>query len=243
VPSTTDAFAFTRLTDQETAKTEDTWTWTRATLTVQTYALWIAITEEMDEDSLIGLGAFVRNMMGEAWGTAFDTLCLSDSTYGAMAASGVNQVIMGTGDKSFADLTCDYLDSLITELTTRGKRRGARFFMSPSVWDYVANEQDAQGNYKLRRFSDAEPLAARGYPVVLTDGMPDVADDAKSTDFVAFGNPAYIVNGEKVGFEFKVFSETESSMKYDQIYLRGRVRQAFVNAIPSAWSKLTTAAS
>jgi hypothetical protein len=52
-----------------------------------------------------------------------------------------------------------------------------------------------------------------------------------------------VCSSDLVGFEFKVFIETESSMKYDQIYLRGRVRQAFVNAIPSAWSKLTTAAS
>jgi len=242
VPTTTDALTFTRLTDQETAATEDTWTWTKATLTVYDYATWIAITEDMDQDSLIALGAFIRAMVGEAWGTKFDTLALSDSTTGAMAASGINQVTMGAGDVAFSSLTTDYLDQMITELTTRGKRRGARFFMSPSVWDYPANEVDDNGNYKIRRFSDAEPLQVRGYPVTLTDGMPDISDSAVSTDFVAFGNPTYILNGNRLGLEFRIYDQTESSMKYSQIYLRARVRQAFTLAIPSAWSKLTTAA-
>jgi len=242
-PTSTDAFTFTKVTNQETAKTEDNWTWARATLTVCTYAFWIAITEEMDEDSLIALGAFIRDMTGEAWGSKFDTLCLSDSTYGAMAASGINQLIMSVGDTSFQNLSTYYLDELIKKLTTQAKRRGARFFMSPSVWDYPANELDSNGNYKLRRFSDAEPLQARGYPVLLTDGMPATSSDAVSTDFVAFGNPRYLINGEKTGLEFRIFDQTESTMKYDQIFLRARVRQAFVNAIPSAWAKLTTAAN
>lgn len=111
------------------------------------------------------------------------------------------------------------------------------------MWDYIANEVDDNGNYKLRRFSDKEPLQARGFPVVLTDGMPAIGSSSTSTDCIGFGNPAYILNGNRVGLEFRIFDQTESSMKYSQIFLRARVRQAFVNAIPSAWAKLTTAAS
>lgn len=243
VPTSTDALAFVAQTDQETAFTEDTWTWGRSTLTVVTYATWLAITEAMDEDSLIGLGQFIRNACGEAWGTKFDTVALSDATYGAMATSGVEEVAMGTGDTSFSNLGVDYMDQMVGKLITRGKRKGARFFMSPSVWDYPENELDAQGNYKIRRFSETAPLSAKGYPVVLTDGMPDTSDDAVSTSFVAFGNPAHIMAGDRVGFEFKVYDQTESSMKYGQIFLRARVRQAMVLTIPSAWAKLTTAAS
>uniref|UniRef100_A0A6M3IGQ2 Putative capsid protein n=1 Tax=viral metagenome TaxID=1070528 RepID=A0A6M3IGQ2_9ZZZZ len=243
IPTSTDAFAFVAQTDQETAFTEETLTFARSTLTVVTYAMWIAITEQTDEDSLIAMGAFIRTMCGEAWGTAFDTLALSNATYGAMATSGVNQVIMGDGDTAFSNVSSEYLDSLVGELDTRDKRSGARYFMAPTVWDYIANERDAVGNYAIRRFSESAPLAARGYPVTLSDGMPDSGDSAISTDFVAFGNPKHIVAGDRVGFEFKVYDGTESSMKYGQIYLRARVRQAMVNTVPSAWSKLTTAAS
>jgi HK97 family phage major capsid protein len=243
IPTTTDAMAFTMVTDQETAKTEDTITFARSTLTVQTYAFWLALTDEMDEDSLIGIGNLIRTLGGEAWGIKFDELALSDSTYGAMKTSGVNQVIMGTGSKAFSDVTISDLAKMPNELNTRAKRSGAEFFISPTVWDYLENEKDAQGNYLLRTPAEGAPYRVRGYNVVQSDGMPDSGDSAKSTDVVLLGNPRYIVAGDKTSFEFRVFNQTESSMKYDQIYLRCRVRQAMVNTMPSAFVKLTTAAT
>jgi HK97 family phage major capsid protein len=242
LPTTTDAFAFTAVTDQETAKTEETLSFGRATLTVVTYALWIAITEEVDEDSLVSLGALIRQLSAEAWAAKFDSMCLEDATYGALANAG-NNVAMGGGDTTFGSITTAYLDAMIAKLTTRAARRGASFFMHPTVWDTLVNEVDADGNYKIRRFADDAPLMARGYPVVLTDGMPALADTAVSTKFVAFGNPAYIVNGTKVGFEFRIFNETYGTMQYDQIYLRARLRQAFVLWATAAWVSLTTAAA
>jgi HK97 family phage major capsid protein len=115
--------------------------------------------------------------------------------------------------------------------------------MHPTVWDGLVNARDDQGHFLLRLPADNAPLSLNGYPVVLSDGMPALADTAISTDFVGFGNPAYILNGDKTGLEFRIFDQTLGTMQYDQIYLRARFRQAFVNAIPSAWSKLTTAAA
>jgi len=242
LPTTTEEFAFTAVTDQETAKTEEDITFAKTTLTVVTYALWIAITEEADEDSLIALGALIRTLSSEAWALKYDQLCLSDSTYGAMATSGINQVTMTSGDTGFSNISAGDLDSMIAALTTQNKRKGAKFFMHPTVWDHVAILQDANGNYIVRdRFGEKEALRVRGYDVVLSDGMPSTS--AVSTDFVAFGNPAYIVNGTKVGFEFRVFDQTYATMQYDQFFLRARLRQAFALWAPSAWVKLTTAAS
>ena len=212
-------------------------------LTVITYALWIAITEEVDEDSLISLGALIRTLSSEAWALKFDQMCLSDSTYGAMATSGINQVTMGAGDSGFGNVTLKYLDDMIAALTTDAKRRGCKFFMSTTVWDTLVNAKDANGDYLIRRFAEDAPKMARGFPVVTTDGMPALSATAVSTDFIAFGNPAYIVNGTKVGFEFRIFDQTYGTMQYDQFYLRARLRQAFVLWAPSAWVKLTTAAS
>ena len=242
LPKTTDAFAFTLVTDERTAKTEETLTIGRTTLTCETYAFWIGVTEEMDEDSLIGLGNMIRTMGAEAWATKFDTQCLSDSTYGAMSTSGINNQAMGAGDTGFGSIDLPDLDNMISQLTTRALRNGAKFFMHPTVWDELVNITDAVGNYKIRRFSETAPLVVRGYPVVLTDGMPALADSAISTSFVAFGNPRYIVNGDRVGFEFRIFDQTEATMQYDIITLRCRLRQAFALWAPHAWVKLTTAA-
>ena len=244
VPTTTDAMTFTKVTDQETAKTEDTVTFARSTLTVETYAFWLALTEEMDEDSLIGIGELIRQMGAEAWAAKFDDLALADSTYGSMATSGINETVMATGDSTFANVSVDYLNDMkesITGAKASAKRRGAEYFMHATVWDSVENEKDADGNYVLRAPADMAPNRIHGYPVNLTDGMPTTS--AVSTSFVAFGNPRHIIAGDKTSFEFRIFDQTYSTMQFDQIFLRIRVRQAMVNTIPSAWAKLTTAAS
>ena len=242
IPSTTSTLAFTKVTDQETAKTEDTITFGRSTLTVETYAFWLALTEEMDEDSLIGIGQLVRDMGAEAWAEKFDSLALEDATYGAMYATGINTKTMGDGDSAFSNLSVDYLGEMPNELDSRAKRRGARFFMHPTVWDYPENEKDGNGAYILRSPAEGAPARVRGYNVSLTDGMPSSSDSAASTKFVLFGNPNRIVAGDKIAFEFRVFNQTESTMKYDQIFLRCRVRQAMVTTLPSAFVVLQTAA-
>jgi len=243
LPNTTDALTFTKLTGQTTAKTEDALTFGQVTLTACTYAFWLAITEEMDEDSLIGLGELVRTMAGEAWGNKFDDLALDDSSYGALQDSSVNNLVMDTGDISYSDLDINYLDNLIAELTTQNKRQGARYFFHPTVFDYVRQEKDAQGRYIFQDAVNAAPATIRGYPFTLSDGMPPASESTVSDPFVLFGNPRYIVAGDRVGFEFRVFDQTMGTMQYDQIYLRARVRQAMVTWMPTALAKLTTAAS
>lgn len=243
LPVTTDELAFTKVTNQNTDKTEDTLTFSRVTLTTEIYAAYLSIVEEFTEDTLVAIGSLVRDMFGEAWGKKFDTLCLSDSTYGAINDSGINTVTMSSGHTSFENLTVDYLNSMPKELDSKAKRNGGRYFLHVTNWDNVEDERDDNGNYVLRMPADPAQLRVKGYPVTLTDGMPDSGDDDTSTKFVAFGNPRYIYNGERVGFEFKIYDQTQSAMESGQIFLRVRTRQAFVLAVPSAWVTLRTAAS
>ena len=243
LPNTVDALTFTKLTGQTTAKTEDTLTFGQVTLTACTYAFWLAITEEMDEDSLIGLGELVRTMAGEAWGNKFDDLALDDSTYGALQNASVNNLAMDSGDVAYSDLDINYLDNLIAQLTTQNKRQGARYFFHATVFDYIRQEKDAQGRYIFQDAVNAAPATIRGYPFTISDGMPPASESSAGDEFVLFGNPRYIVAGDRKGFEFRVFDQTMGTMQYDQIYLRALVRQAMVTWIPTALAKLTTAAS
>jgi len=242
-PTTTDELAFTKLTNQDTDKTEDTITFGQLTLTTEIYAAYLAIVEEFFEDTLINIGELVRDMFGEAWGKKFDTLCLSDSTYGAINTTNINQCAMDTGDSSFDDLTPEYLHDMIKELDSRGKRAGNEYFMHVTIWDKIRTAKNADGDYYFGPITGGMEQRAWGYPVVLTDGMPDSGDDAASTDFVAFGNAKRILNGVRVPFEFKIYDQTQSAMESGQIFLRVRTRQAFVLSNPTAWVKLTTAAS
>ena len=176
-------------------------------------------------------------------GNKFDDLALDDSSYGALQNASVNSLVMDTGDVSYSDLDINYLDNLIAELTTQNKRQGARYFFHPTVFDYVRQEKDAQGRYIFQDAVNAAPATIRGYPFTLSDGMPPASESTVSDEFVLFGNPRYIVAGDRTGFEFRIFDQTMGTMQYDQIYLRARVRQAMVTWIPTALAKLTTAAS
>ena len=243
IPNSVDELAFTAVTNQDTDKTEDNLTMGRATLTTVTYASYIAIVEEFFEDTLVAVGAMIRDMFGEAWGKKFDTLCLSDSTYGLVNTTGVLNKAMSTGDSSFDSLTPEYMHDMIKELDSRWKRNGAKYFIHVTNWDKIRIAKNADGDYYFGPITGDMPAAAWGYPVVLTDGMPDSGDDAKSTSFVALGNPRRIWNGFRVGFEFRIYDQTQSAMESGQIFLRVRTRQAFTTVLPTTFVKLTTAAS
>jgi len=189
------------------------------------------------------LGDLVRTMFGEAWGAKFDDLALDDSTYGALQNASVNELVMSAGDIDYSDIDIGYLDNLIKELTSQTKRQGARFFFHTTVFDHVRQEKDAQGRYIFQDAVNAAPATIRGYPFTISDGMPPDSESTSSDEFVLFGNPRYILAGDRIGFEFRIFDQTMGTMQYDQIYMRVRVRQAMVTWIPSGLAKLTTAAS
>jgi len=240
IPYTTDELTFTAVTNQNTDKTEDTFTMERRTLTTVVYAAYIAIVEEFFEDSLVEVGGLIRDMFGEAWGKKFDSLSLENATYGAVALAD-NTVTMDSGDSSFDDVSIDDLRTMIKQLDTKAKRSGGQFFMHPTVWDFLEDEKDANGNYRMRQPQAGAALQAHGHPVVLTDGMPDNPnDDAASTKFIGFGNPKHIWNGERVGYEFRIFDQTQSAMESGQIFLRVRTRQAFTSTMQNAWVSLLT---
>ena len=241
VPTTTDGFTFTKLTNQQTAKTEDTFTVGRATLTACVYALWMAISEEMDEDSIIALGQLFNKMIGEAWGNKYDDLALDDSTYGALALT-TTEVVMDSGDSAYSDLDIDDLDNMIAALTTQTARQGARFFFHITIFDVIRSLKDANGNYIFQDAVNAAPATIRGYPFTISDGMPPLSESTAFDSFVLFGNPRHILSGDRVGLELKIFDTTMGTMQYDQIYLRARVRQAMTQSLPASMVKLTTAA-
>jgi len=236
-PVTTDEMTWTKVTNQVTAKTEDNLTLARKTLTTCVYASWMAITEELREDTLADIGGLVRDMFAEAWGKKFDNLALVDTTYGAMATAG-NTVTMT--ESSFDDIDLDYMSSMIAALTSQNKRTGAEYFMHCTVWDTLENLKSANGVYLIRQPAEGAPWRMKGYPISLSDAMTSTS--AASTNFVAFGNPKFIIAGERVPFEFQVFDQTQDTMAYGLVFLRFRARYAFVLLHPEAWVSLKTSA-
>jgi HK97 family phage major capsid protein len=238
--------SFSWPTNEATAKTEKNPTFSEVELEAKTAAGWITITEEMNEDSLVPLGEYFRDLFGEAWGTEFDKQCLAanaDPFTGVLYESGTNALVMDAGKVGFSDMDADDLLNLISELTTKNKRRGARFILHPTITDQVRKLKDANGNYIWQQPNQGSPGAIWGYPYTESDAMPDIGDSAVSTPFIAFGNPRYIFHGNRLGMEFKVFSETLRAVDYDQIFFRCRLRQGFEVALAAGFGILKTPAA
>jgi len=245
-PSEGTVVSYSWPTSETTAKTEKNPTFGQITLNAKTAAGWIAITEELTEDSLVPLGQYFRDVFGEAWGTEFDKQCLSANAApfdGVLYQSSVNESVMSSGKTGFGDVEPDDIKNLIQELTTKNKRRNARLIMHETVLDVLMGWKNANGDYILQRPSEGRPPTIFGYPFTTSDAMPDTSESAVSTPFIVFGNPRYILHGERVGMEFRVFNNTEGTMQYDRIYLRARLRQGFEVAIPAAFARLVTAAA
>lgn len=237
--------SFTWPADESTAKTEKNPTFTKIDLEAKTAAGWITITEEFNEDSLVPMGEYFRDLFGEAWGTEFDKQCLvanSAPFKGVLYASSVNNVVMESGKIQFDDMDADDLLLLLGGLTSRAKRLGAVYMMHPTILDVIRKIKNATGDYIYQRPGNGVPGTIWGYPYIESDAMPALSDTAISTPFIAFGNPRNIIHGDRLGMEFKVFPDTSYAVEYDQIFFRCRLRQAFVVGIPGAFSRLVTAA-
>jgi len=245
IPTAATMASFAWPASEATGKTEVNPTFGYKDLDVKTAAGWVTITEELNEDSLVPLGDYFRDIFGEAWALEFDKQCLNSNAApftGVLHDSSVGVVTMGAGMSTFQDVTADDCLNVIAALVTENKRMGASFIMNPTILDQVRKLKDAQGNYIYQRPYEGSPGSLWGYPVISCSAMPTLTASAASTAFIVFGNPRYILHGDRIGMEFKIFDQTSQAVDYDQIFFRCRLRQAFVVGIPAAFSRLRTSA-
>jgi hypothetical protein len=96
---------------------------------------------------------------------------------------------------------------------------------------------------------DNEFLVGGGTPVT---GLLKDADTSKHTmtgtgftdaTFVAIGNPANLLWGQRLNLEINFFLDTYYGMKSDQVFWRARVRAALNIALPKNYAALRTAAT
>ena len=245
-PTTLATPTFTWVTNEVTAKTESAATMASVDLECETAAAWVAMTEEFQEDSIIDFSQYLVELFNEAWQLEFDTQCLTASAApftGVLAAAGTNTVTMGAGKTGFANLTLDHMIDLRAGLTSQAKRNGAVYMMHMTVKDVISKIRDDNGNYIYAQPGAGQPGTIWGEPVIMSPAMPDITASAANTAFVAYGNPKYIMHGNRVGIEFRIFDQTSDAMVYDRNFLRVRLRQAFLVAQASGFAVLKTAAA
>ena len=124
---------------------------------------------------------------------------------------------------------------------------GAKFIMSPSVFGKIKGLVDTQGSpIWVPTAGSPDSSTIVGFPYVLADHMPGLADENVSTPFMLFGNFNYIPYGDVRGFRFE--RSDEFLFQNDQIALKFTRHIAFpdiTNAaeVPKTLVKWTTAAT
>lgn len=234
--------SLTYVTNEVTDKTESNPTWTYVDLECETFATWIGVTDELMEDTFADIGAQIRVQAMEAYKNTVEEQLLDGSGSpftGILQDTSVNSLSM-TGN-SFNDVSWSDCLNLIEQLTTSKKRQGAVFMMHPTIWDLLAQEQDAMGRYYFLP-TQAVPRSISAYPVLLSDNMPELTDSAASTAFIAFGDPRYTLYGIRMGLEFRYFDQTMYAVQDDENFWRVRTRIAGKVGIPGNYAVLKTGA-
>ena len=236
-----DVAVLTFVTNEVTSKTESNPDWTNVDLECETFATWIGITDELLEDTFADIGAQIRTQVMESYQNTVESQMLEGSSpfTGVLSASGTKSKVMDT--TSIANLDWDDMQGLVNTLTTKKTRAGAVFMMHPTIWDILTNYKDANGQYMYRP-DLAGPKMCKGFPVKLTDNMPQLSDDAAETAFIVFGNPKWLFYGIRMGLEFKYFDQTMYAVQDDENFWRARTRFACKVALPGNYAVLSTKA-
>lgn len=160
---------------------------------------------ELDEDEAIEMLPILTQLYGEGfaqWEDEVGFIADGSGSYktqtGMLLAAG-NTYTMASTMTSFKDLTADDL-SKARLMASTSSRRGARWFMHPTIVGIVERLKDDQGQYLYRAPGDAgRPGTLWGDPVVEVEGMPNDGDDAVDTPFITYGNPVHALFGQRRG--------------------------------------------
>jgi HK97 family phage major capsid protein len=211
-------------------------------LLAKTMAALTSASMELEEDSQLALAALLVELFGEAIADEEDKQMLNSNAApftGVLYNSSVTQVTMGSGDTAFTDLDFQDIADLMSNITTRAQQN-ARFFLHRTITTILRKVRDANHQYIWSPPTGNDPATIWGFPYSESDQMPHTT--GTSTNFLCFGNPKYIILGDRR--RITVARSGEVGFKSNETYWKVTERIAVqAPAIPTAFARLRTAAS
>ena len=228
------------------------------TLELKKLAVIASLTSELLEDEEIDLFSFVAGRVAEGFAEAEDEAFFNGdgtSDYGSFTGllenASVNEVTLaGT---TFVSMDADDLIDMV-DATPQGALTNSKYYMQRTIMSYVRKLKDDNGQYIYQAPSVQGPAQIWGYPVVLVEVMPAKGDTAAATSFVLFGDlKKATILGFKGGIKAKRFdagtvrnvanSADINLITSDREAIRWTERFGFIVIVPTAITKLTTAAA
>lgn len=228
-------------------------------LTLKKIGAIVTMTSELLEDTEIDFIAFLASRVAEGIAKGEDEAFFKGdgtSAYGSftglLEATDVNEVVLaGT---TFASMDADDLLDMIDE-TPSGALANAKFYYHRTIKSILRKLKSTQGEYIYQAPSQSGPATVWGYPEVLVEAMPSKTDTAADTSFVLFGDlrQACIFGYKSSGIVASRFNSGVvrnvadnadiNLITTDREAIRWVERVGYIRIIPTAVTKLTTAAA
>ncbi len=227
-------------------------------LTLKKLGAIVTMTSELLEDTEIDLISFMAGRVAEGFAQAEDEAFFAgDGTSafggftGLLNATDVNEVVLaGT---TFASMDADDLLDM-QDATPAGALANAKYYYHRTIKSIVRKLKATDGTYIYQAPSQSGPATVWGAPEVLVEAMPAIGDTAVDTSFVLFGDlRKACIFGYKGAIKAKRFDAGEvrnvadnadiNLITTDREAMRWTQRVGYVRVIPTAVTKLTTAAS
>lgn len=192
-------------TDEAGAYTESKPTFAQVQLIAYKATALISATNELIDDAMtdVEVWTLMAELIAEKIAEFEDTNVLNTSTKftALLADTNVNVTTMATTKDSFADITYDNLIDVMRSVPTKYKKGNPIWIMHQDVVKYIEKMKDENGQpilYTGRSLKDAQiQNTLLGYPLELSDVMPDATDDATGVKFILFGDLKFWAFGDR----------------------------------------------
>ena len=228
-------------------------------LTLKKLGAIVTLTSELLEDTEIDFISFLASRVAEGFARAEDLAFFQGdgtSTYGSftglLIATDVNEVTLA--GSTFASMDADDLLDMV-DATPSGALANAKFYYHRTIKSIIRKLKAATtGEYIYQLPSQSGPATVWGYPEVLVEAMPGITDTAADTSFVLFGDlrKACILGFKSSGLVASRFNAGTvrnvannadiNLITTDREAVRWTERTGYIRIIPTAVTKLTTAA-
>lgn len=196
--------SFTKV-GEATAANAQKLTYAAATATLDKYILNIVVTSELLEDAAINIWNDVAQQVAKARAKLFDQLVFTDSTYGLLSAAAGGTYKTQTIGSAITNLDADDLMNARYKVASSARGNG-RYFMHPSVWNYLRQTKEATtGGYLFGGVGSSVTPMVDGVPVELVDVLPEYGDITANEAFAVFGDLGRIKIHVKRLLETKIF--------------------------------------
>jgi len=215
------------------------------TLTASKVAAIVAISSELDEDSIVDLGSYVNELLAESFaeeedgqyyagtGSPFTGLFNTSTTYGKEIE------VVGASSITYNDLV-DCVFGIKTNYLS-----GAVWRMHRTVYAEVCKIKDSNGNPIVVAPADPVKASMFGYPIKLVEKAPASSITTAGMPLIVLGAGRHSIIGLKRDLTVKILTEATvdgvNLAENDLVGIRVTKRDAFAIAQPSAYSVIKIA--